>query len=186
MTTISFTVKGYIWDLLPPSCWDLRILDLIESCLYWWGLIVLAFVARPIFWVHRQFLARLLFYGCLMQAWLYSIVESTSGLLTIVASATVLCIHMYRWSQGHIPIRVSSNVEYSVGCLPNCLYEIWLVQTYICVPTLFRWTHLAKGIAIGKFGDFPDTEKNIPFVSMDWSVPSSPKTVLFRERKCAR
>ncbi len=144
MTTISFTVKGYIWDLLPPPCWDLQILHSIESCLYWWGFIMLAFVARPNFWVHRPSLAHLLFHGRLMQAWLYSIIELTFGLLIIVASATVLCICTYRWSRGHIPIRVSSNVEYSVGCLPNHLYEIWLVQTYICVPTTFRWTHLAK------------------------------------------
>ncbi len=144
MTIISFTVKGCIWDLLPPPCWDLWILDLIESCLYRRDLIVLAFVARPNFWVHRPFLACLLFHGYLMQAWLYSIVELTFGLLTIVASATVLCIRTYRWSWGHIPIRVSSNVEYSVGCLPNRLYEIWLVQMHICVPTAFRWTHLAK------------------------------------------
>ncbi len=144
MTTISFTLKGYIWDLLPPPCWDLWILDLIESCLYRRGLIVLAFVAQPNFWVHRPFLARLLFHGCLMQAWLYSIFKLTFGLLIIVPSATVLCIRTYRWSRRHIPIRVSFNVEYSVGCLPNRLYEIWLVQTYICVPTTFRWTHLAK------------------------------------------
>jgi hypothetical protein len=35
--------------LLPPLCWDLQILDSIESCLYRLGLIVLAFVAWPKF-----------------------------------------------------------------------------------------------------------------------------------------
>ncbi len=40
-------LRGIFWDLLPPPCWDLRLLDSIESCLYRLGLIVIAFVARP-------------------------------------------------------------------------------------------------------------------------------------------
>jgi len=133
-----------IFDLLPPLCWDLRRLGSIEPCLCRLGHICASFCARPNFWVHRPSLACLLFHGLLMQAWVYSIVESTFGLLILVASATVLCIRTYRWSRGHIPIKVLSNVEYSVGCLPDRLCEIWLVQTYICVHTTFRWTHLAK------------------------------------------
>ncbi len=143
----SLSLLRHIFGIfLPPPCWDLRLLGSIESCLYCLGLIVLAFMARPNFWVHRPSLARLLFHGLLMQAWLCSIVESTFGLLTWVASATVLCILTYWWSWGHIPVRVFSNVEYSVGCLPDCLYEIWFVQTYICVPTTFRWTQFAKNL----------------------------------------
>ncbi len=126
--------KGYIWDLLPPPCWDLWLLGSIEPCLYRLGLICASFCGTTKFWVPQPSLARLLFHGLLMQAWLYSIVESTFGLLILVPSATVLCIRTYRWSRGHIPIRVFSNMEYSVGCLPDRLYEIWWYRRIFVSP----------------------------------------------------
>ncbi len=124
-------LRGIFGIFLPPPCWDLRLLGLIESCLYHLGLIVLAFVARPNFWVHQPSLARLLFHGLLMQALLYSIVESTFGLLFMVASAIVLCIRTYyRWSRGHIPFGVLSNgVLCWVSIRPSLLRFGW----YWCI-----------------------------------------------------
>ena len=136
-------VRGIFWVFLPPPCWDLRILDSIESGLYRLGLFCASFcgTTKSLSTLARSGLPSLSWTH--MQACLYSIVELTFGLLTINASATVLCIHTYKWSRGHIPIRVLPNVEYSVGCLlDHLLWNIVGIDVYLC-PHNIRWIPLA-------------------------------------------
>ena len=65
-----------------------------------------------------------------MQAWLYSMVKLTFGLLNIVASATVLCIRTYWWSQGHIPFWVSFS---GVLCLVSVRPYLMRYGLYRCI-----------------------------------------------------
>jgi hypothetical protein len=125
-------LRGIFRVILPPICWDLRILDSSESCLYHLGLLCAAFCDTT------HSLSTLAISGLpslswtLMQAWLYSIVELTFGWLTIAASATVLCIRTYRWSQGHIPFRVSSSgVPCWVSVRPSLMRYGWYRRIFV-------------------------------------------------------
>jgi hypothetical protein len=105
---------------------------------------VLLFVAGPNYeyighlWLACSFLD----VSCI--AWLYSIVELTLGLLTSVASATVLCILTYRWSWGHISFRVSLHRLLCWVFKLTVYYEIFMVgyRHILVVPTTFHWTPL--------------------------------------------
>ncbi len=114
VSTIFFTVEGYLWGLLPPPFWESQIFDSIESCLHCLGLFVL--VLWHDFWIINQ-----------------------------CPICNCVIYPQNRWSQGHIPFKVSlSGVLCRVSNL-TVSYEIFAVgvDIYLCPHNLLLNT-LAK------------------------------------------